>query len=276
MPELPEVETVRAGLAALLPGQKLHDVVLRRPDLRWPIPAAAVRDLVGRRVHGIERRAKYLLLSFTGRERPVAIVHLGMTGRLLAEPPKPEPAWSKHEHWRMRFSKHLLRFIDARRFGALDVTPQSALPRHKLIAVLGPEPLGGAWDGDELFARSRGRRVAVKSYLMNASEVVGVGNIYASEACFRAGIRPGRSIGRTTREECHALADAVREVLRDAIRQGGTTFRDYARVDASTGEFQRELAVYDRAGEECRRCGATIKRTSRLGRSTYYCPVCQR
>src|SRR5262249_9654606 len=126
------------------------------------------------------------------------------------------------------------------------------------------------------FARTRKRRVAVKSYLMNASEVVGVGNIYASEACFRAGIRPGRSIGRTTREECDALATAVREGLADAIRQGGTTLRDYVGVDERTGEFQRELAVYDRAGELCRRCGATIKRTTRLGRSTYYCPGCQR
>lgn len=275
MPELPEVETVRTGLAQRLPGRTLRAVALRRRDLRWPIPVRRVRDLEGRRVEAVQRRSKYLQVFFSGPGEPVALIHLGMSGRLFLEAAAPAPAWRTHEHWRMDFGDCLLRYVDARRFGALDVTAAARLERHKLIAALGPEPLDEGFDGDALHRRTRRRRVATKTYLMNAREVVGIGNIYASEACFRAGIRPGRGIHRTTRAECHRLVAAVREVLAAAIEQGGTTLRDYADVDERSGWFQLSLSVYGRAGQPCPTCRTPVKRTVQAGRATYYCPRCQ-
>ncbi|MBK8975437.1 MAG: bifunctional DNA-formamidopyrimidine glycosylase/DNA-(apurinic or apyrimidinic site) lyase [Planctomycetes bacterium] len=280
MPELPEIETVRRGVAQHLPGHRVERVALRRPDLRWRIPAAAVRDLVGRTCTGAERRSKYLLLPFDGAREPYALVHLGMSGRLFVDLLRPrgsEPDWQPHEHWRMRFAGgRLLRYVDPRRFGALDVVPSAMLASHPLLAALGPEPLGDDFDGAWLFARSRGRRVATKVFVMDAAHVVGVGNIYASESCFRAGIRPGRAAGRLTRAQCDALAGSIRAVLRDAIAAGGTTLRDYIGVDQDAGYFQRELAVYGRAGEPCPRCNTPIRGRVLGGRSTFYCPSCQR
>jgi formamidopyrimidine-DNA glycosylase len=276
MPELPEVETVRRGLAPLIEGRRVDRVELFRGDLRWPIPVAAVRALRGRTCTGVERRSKYLLLRFDGPGTPVALVHLGMSGRLFLDPGRDDPPRRDHEHWRMRFGDRLLRYVDPRRFGMLDVTGAAGLPAHPLLAVLGPEPLGPDFGADALFARSRGRKVATKVFLMDASVVVGVGNIYASEACFRAGIRPGRAAGRLGRADCGRLVDAVRAVLGAAIEAGGTTLRDYVGVAEETGYFQRELAVYGRDGAPCPACGTAIRRRILAQRSTFFCPVCQR
>ena len=301
MPELPEVETVRRGVDRHLPGRRLDAVELRRADLRWPIPVDDVRALVGRRCVSTDRRSKYLLLRFDGPGAPVALIHLGMSGRLFldvwsegrwhAESPAwpavaaeplsvatadDDPDWQLHEHWRMRFGDRLLRYVDARRFGMLDTTTETGLAIHPLLADLGPEPFDPAFDGAWLHARSRGRKVATKVFVMTAAVVVGVGNIYASEACFRAGVRPGRAAGRLTRRECDALVAAIRDVLAAAIEAGGTTLRDYIGVDQGAGYFQRELFVYGRDGQPCKRCATPIRRRVLGQRSTFWCSNCQR
>jgi len=279
VPELPEVETVRTGAEPLLCGRRLAAVELRRDDLRWPIPVAAVHALVGRRCTGVARRSKYLLVHFDGDRAPVALVHLGMTGRFLVEPTtrtRARPEYRLHEHWRMDFGDRLVRFVDPRRFGALDVAPAADLATHPLLAALGQEPLQPGFDGDFLHRVSRRRRTAVKTLLMAARVLVGVGNIYASEACWRAGVRPRRAAGSLLRRECDALAGAVQAVLTAAIAAGGTSFRDYVGVGEDAGFFARELAVYERAGEPCRRCGDTVRRTVDGARSTYWCAGCQR
>ncbi len=277
MPELPEVETVRRGLAERIAGQRLDSVEFSRSDLRWPMPIEAVKGLCGRRCTSVDRRSKYLLLDFDGEDSPVVLIHLGMTGRVFVEELArgEAPPWRLHEHWRMRFGKRLVRYVDARRFGALDVVPRDRLGAHPLLASLGPEPFSAEFDAEYLFARTRKRKVATKVLLMDAHVVVGVGNIYASEACFRAGVRPGRSAGRLTRADCARLVDAVRAVLRASIDAGGTTLRDYVGVAEDSGWFQRELAVYDRAGEPCRVCGTPIRHSVSGQRSTYWCPHCQ-
>lgn len=277
MPELPEVETVRRGLQRAVVGERLLRTELRREDLRWPIPVRAVARLADRHLLDVDRRSKYLLLHFSGSEAPTAIVHLGMSGRLWVDRASADeqPDYEPHEHWRFDFGDRVMRFVDPRRFGSLDVAPAADLTDHKLLRDLGPEPLGEGFTVDYLHRDTRHRRVATKIYLMDARRVVGVGNIYATEACFRAGVRPGRGVGRLTRAECGRLVDAVRSVLDDAIQQGGTTLRDYIGVDRGTGYFQRYLSVYDRAGEACDRCGAEIKRIVQAARSTYYCPGCQ-
>ena len=279
MPELPEVETVRTGAEPLLRGRRLIAVRLQRPDLRWPIPVASVTALVGRRCVAVARRSKYLLMHFDGPRAPVAIVHLGMTGRFLVEPTtraRSRPDYRLHEHWRMDFGDRLVRFVDPRRFGALDVAAEgAALHLHPLLARLGQEPLADGFDGAFLFARSRGRKVAVKALLMDANVLVGVGNIYASEACWRARVRPRRAAGSLTRAQCDALAAAVRDVLSAAIAAGGTSFRDYVGVREETGFFARELAVYEREGQPCPRCVRAVRRTTDGGRSTYWCAGCQ-
>ena len=202
-----------------------------------------------------------------------------MSGRLFVDvlDSDTDPDWRKHEHWRMRFAAgHLLRFVDPRRFGSLDVVPKHQLADHPLLAHLGPEPLGDAFDGETLFSLSRKRKVACKTLIMDAKNVVGVGNIYASEACFRAGVRPRRAAASLTRTECDLLANSIRSVLTEAIDAGGTTLRDYVGVDESTGYFQRALQVYDREGEPCTACGTAIKHIVSGQRATYYCPKCQR
>ena len=261
MPELPEVETVRCGIGRHLPGRRLRRVGLRRTDLRWAIPVKAFQDLAGRQCTGVRRRSKYLQLSFSGAGAPVALVHLGMSGRLGVDVLRPggrRPVWETHEHWRMDFGDRLLRFSDPRRFGMLDVVADAEISEHRLLRHLGPEPLHREFNGSTLHQRSRRRKVTVKNFLMDAKNVVGVGNIYASEACFRAGVRPGRAAGRLTRAECDDLARSVKQVLRAAIRAGGTTLRDYVGVDDNIGFFQRQLQVYGRDGDACRHCGTTI------------------
>ncbi len=279
MPELPEVETVRRGAEPLLAGRRLRSVELRRDDLRWPIPRRAVEDLVGRRCTAIDRRSKYLLLRFDGQDSPLAIVHLGMSGRMLVMVTSTRarrPEWRLHEHWRMDFGDRLVRFIDPRRFGMLDASTQAEADTHRLLRSLGIEPLSPGFDGPLLERLRRSKKASVKTMLMDGRLLVGVGNIYASEACWRARVRPRRAAGSLRKDECAALATAVREVLGAAIEAGGTTFRDYVGVGEEAGFFARELAVYERAGRPCRRCQATIRRTVDGGRSTYWCAGCQR
>ncbi len=279
MPELPEVETVRRGAEPHLRGRTLRAMEFRRPDLRWPMPVTALRALVGRRCTAVGRRSKYLKLHFDGPQAPIALVHLGMSGRLMVDAvtrDEPRPPWRLHEHWRMDFGERLVRYVDPRRFGALDLTGGADADGHRLLRDLGPEPLEGGFDGAFLHRATRGRTASIKTLLMDARLVVGVGNIYASEACHRAGVRPGRRAGRLSRRECDALVTAVRAVLRAAIRAGGTSVRDYVGVHEDQGFFQRRLRVYERDGEPCGRCGAVIRRIVQGGRASYYCPGCQR
>ena len=278
MPELPEVETLRRGVDQHITGRRLQSVELRRRDLRWPIPVARVRALSQRRCLAIERRAKYLLFHFDGSPREVAMVHLGMSGQLFVDISRrnqPEPPWQLHEHWRMQFQGRLLRYVDARRFGMLDVTREEDLDRHPLLASLGPEPLSDDFSADYLHRISRRRKASIKTLVMNAKIVAGVGNIYASEACHRAGLRPRRAAGSMTRRQCSALVIAIREVLQDAIRWGGTTIRDYRSIDQRAGYFAQKLRVYGLEAEPCRRCQTPIRRVVEGARSTYYCPSCQ-
>lgn len=270
MPELPEVETTRRGIRGALRGRSISRFELRQHRLRWPVPPALARELPGQRVREVRRRAKYLLIEL---ERGTLIVHLGMSGSLRVVP-RGTP-WLPHDHYELALdSGRALRFNDPRRFGSLHWTTGDPL-QHPLLAELGPEPLGPDFDGDYLADRARGRRVTVKQFLLDQRTVVGVGNIYASEALFRAGIDPRRAAGRVSRERCRRLADAVREVLEEAIRQGGTTLRDYVSPDGTPGYFRQKLCVYERAGEPCRRCGTPIRRLAQGQRSTYFCPSCQ-
>ena len=270
MPELPEVETTRRGLAPHLEGRRIETVWLRRPDLRWPIPPEITTLLPGQHIQSIERRAKYLLLHTAAGS---ALIHLGMSGALRVLDPR-VPAGA-HDHYELLLdSGRALRYTDPRRFGCLLWQAPGTL--HPLLAGLGPEPLGPDFDGDHLWRRARGRRAPVKVFLMDQAVVVGVGNIYAAEALFAAGIHPLRTAGRIARERYAALAAAVRAVLGHAIRRGGTTLRDFISPDGLPGYFEQELNVYGRLGQPCRRCGAPI-RLLRLGqRSSHYCPHCQR
>lgn len=278
MPELPEVETVRRGGARILTGRKVSRVELRRHDLRWPIPVHAVMGLKGRKCTGFDRRSKYLLMRFDGNGSPTAIVHLGMSGRLWVDEVGrgSEPEWLTHEHWRMRFGEKLLRYDDARRFGSLDIATAEDIETHPLLLSLGPEPLGPGFTPEYLFTASRKRKTAIKTFLMDSKQVVGVGNIYASESCFRAGVRPRRRVASITRRESEQLVTSIRSVLEAAIQAGGTSLKDYVSMEHEAGYFQRALSVYGREGESCDACQATIKRTTGGGRSTYYCPGCQK
>ncbi len=270
MPELPEVETTRRGIEPFLLGRTVTRARLYRPDLRWPIPAAIQRCLVGERISAVERRAKYLLLHTAPG---AALLHLGMSGSLRILPDGTPRGL--HDHVDLLLdSGQLLRFNDPRRFGCLLWQPAGQV--HALLAVLGPEPLGADFDGDYLFRLSRGRRVAVKGLLMDQKVLVGVGNIYVAEALFVAGVRPGRAAGRVSRREYRALASAIRRILSHAIEQGGTTLRDFIRPDGEPGYFEQELKVYGRGGEPCRVCGKAVRVSRDQQRSSFYCPGCQR
>jgi formamidopyrimidine-DNA glycosylase len=270
MPELPEVETTGRGLAPVLVGHRIRRVIVRERRMRWRLPAGFEAALEGARVRNVRRRAKYLLI---GTDRGTLIVHLGMSGSLraaaAADPPRP------HDHVELQLdSGRLLRFNDPRRFGSLHLVPGDPLG-HPLLRGLGPEPLSAGFDADYLYARTRGRRVAIKQLLMNAAIVVGVGNIYASEALFRARVRPQRAAGRLTRADAARIVAAVRRVLAAAIKVGGTTLRDYVNAEGLPGYFRQKLYVYERAGLPCRRCGTPIRQRVQGQRSTYWCPSCQ-
>jgi formamidopyrimidine-DNA glycosylase len=270
MPELPEVETSRRGISPFLVGERIDDVVIRDRRLRWPVSADVDASLRGATVTSVGRRAKYLLLNTTGG---TAIVHLGMSGSVYIVD-RGTPA-GVHEHFDIILgSGKSLRFRDPRRFGSLHWTDDAS--HHWLLAKLGPEPLGPDFDGAYLRARSRGRRVAVKQFIMDANIVVGVGNIYASESLHLAGIHPCRAAGRVALPRYERLADSVRLVLEKAIRAGGTTLRDFHGGDGEAGYFQQQLEVYGRDGEPCRRCGGEVSVIVLGQRSTYYCKRCQR
>jgi formamidopyrimidine-DNA glycosylase len=269
MPELPEVETTRRGLAPHVVGRSIAAVEVREPRLRWPVPRDLGIRLQGRRIETLDRRAKYLLF---GAGTDTLLVHLGMSGslRFLSQ----GAAHGAHDHVDVHFEGGgCLRFNDPRRFGSFHLT--SAPAEHRLLRELGPEPFDPAFDADYLWRSSRGRTLAVKQYLMNGRVVVGVGNIYASESLYRAGIHPRKAAGRISRARFGPLVAAVREVLSEAIAEGGTSLRNFVGGDGKPGDFRSELAVYDREGEPCGRCGAAIVRGVIGQRATYYCRRCQ-
>jgi formamidopyrimidine-DNA glycosylase len=271
VPELPEVETTRRGIAPALEGRRIVAVTVRERRLRWTLPRDFEARLAGRRVRSVGRRAKYLLVE---TDAGTLIVHLGMSGSLRVLPAPAAPA--THDHVDLLLdSGACLRFNDPRRFGSMHFV-EGDPAAHKLLRALAPEPLSEAFDGALLHARARRRRVAIKLFLMDQKVVVGVGNIYASEALFRAGISPRRAAGRLTRAEHDRLARAVKAVLGEAIRVGGTTLRDYVNADGQPGYFRQKLYVYERAGEPCRTCGTPVRHCVQGARSTYWCPACQR
>ncbi len=269
MPELPEVETTRRGIAPHLLGRRVETVRLRRPDLRWPIPETIRSSLPGQRIDAVSRRAKYLLI---GTGAGSALLHLGMSG-VLRVLDADVPA-GPHDHVDLLLdSGRMLRFTDPRRFGCL--LWQAPGTVHPLLGGLGPEPLSGAFDGDLLWQRSRSRRGAVKSFIMDQGVVVGVGNIYASEALFAAGIHPARAADRISRTRYVVLANQIKRILARAIERGGTTLRDFIAPDGVPGYFEQELTVYGRDGAPCRTCGTPISSRMIGQRNTFWCRSCQ-
>ena len=273
MPELPEVEVLRRTIESSVKGDGIDSIEVRERRLREPIDTRTLRRLLaGRRVLEVGRRAKYLLVHVEGGS--TLVVHLGMSGRFTVA--TGDAAREPHEHVVLRLaSGRKLRFRDPRRFGAMFALPTVAIAADRHFSRLGIEPLGDGFSGAVLAAAAARRNASVKGMLMDAAVVVGVGNIYASEALHRAGIHPRRSVARISSERWERLAAAVRSVLSDAVAQGGTTLNDFADALGESGYFQVALEVYDRAGLLCRRCGGTIRRLRQLGRSTYYCPRCQ-
>lgn len=285
MPELPEVETTRRGIAPHIEGREVSEVIVRQPRLRVPVPVDLGERLVGARIGTLSRRAKYLLMPLSSGDAVGAdpagdtlaggtlLWHLGMSGSLrivrVGELPR------KHDHIDVVLDGGaILRYHDPRRFGFVDWLADSP-ERDPRLARLGPEPLSDAFDGERLFVLSRGRRVAVKPFLMDNAVVVGVGNIYASEALFMAGIDPRRAAGRISRERFDRLAAAAREVLAAAITQGGTTLRDFVGGTGEPGYFKQRLNVYGRHGQPCRRCGAELRLITLGQRASVYCSLCQ-
>lgn len=293
MPELPEVETVRLGLQSAMEGARIDHVDLRRPDLRFPFPADFAKRLTGGRIIGIGRRAKYLLLETT--TAPVLISHLGMTGSFRVEDGDAAltPGVFHHERSKAEAHDHVVfrltgedgtprrvTFNDPRRFGFMLFAGDDG--RHPMLDQLGLEPTGNALDGVALAAMLRGKQAPLKAALLDQTLIAGLGNIYVSEALWRARLSPRRKAGSIVRnngaptERAHALALAIRSVIDDALRAGGSSLRDYVHTDGSLGYFQHRFAVYDREGQPCPRCGGTIARIVQSGRSTFYCPACQR
>jgi formamidopyrimidine-DNA glycosylase len=269
MPELPEVETSRRGIEPWIVDRSIVDVVVRDRRLRWPVPRGIEGKLRGRTIESVDRRAKYLLIN---TDDGTAIVHLGMTGSVFVVE-RDAPA-GVHDHFDVALdSGKALRFRDPRRFGSF-LWSRKPL-EHPLLKALGPEPLGSEFSGDYLWKKSRGRKVSVKQFIMNAQVVVGVGNIYASESLFLAGINPKRAAGRVARHRYEALATAIQDVLSRAIKAGGTTLRDFYGGDGEPGYFRQQLEVYDREGQHCRQCNTLIRAIVQGQRSTYYCKNCQ-
>ena len=271
MPELPEVETTRRGIAPHLEKRRVTAVVIRQPRLRWPIPQALARELPGNRIWSVERRGKYLLLDCGVA---TVLIHLGMSGSLRIVDPGSKPG--KHDHYDFLLdSSRILRYTDPRRFGCL-LWHTGDVQQHSLLASLGPEPLTADFTGQHLYCQSRQRRTAVKPFIMDSQVVVGVGNIYANEALFLSGIHPRRSVSRIAPARYEKLAHCIKDVLAGAIKVGGTTLRDFTNSSGEAGYFRQLLSVYGRGGLACRCCDATLKEI-RLGqRSTVYCPHCQK
>ena len=271
MPELPEVETTRRGLAPHLQGQRVDTVIVRNYALRWPVPRDLATQVSGCTVRTVGRRGKYLLIDCG---KGWIIVHLGMSGSLQVVP-KSMPA-GKHDHVDLVLASGMVaRLTDPRRFGAVLWEPDDPL-RHPLLARLGPEPLGTDFNAAWVHAHTRGRKAAIKTVVMDSHIVVGVGNIYASESLFRAGIHPGLAAGRISLSRCEQLVVAIRETLVAAIEAGGSTLRDYVGAEGRPGYFQQSYFVYGREGEHCRVCGTPVKSLRQGQRSTFFCPACQR
>ncbi len=271
MPELPEVETTLRGLAPHLLGRRVADVVIRHPQLRWPVPRNLAALLRGHAIRGLRRRAKYLLVQF---DAGTLILHLGMSGSLRILPGGTPP--DKHDHFDLVLDDgQLMRLRDPRRFGAV-LWHEGNVEEHPLLAALGPEPLDRDFDAAYLHAATRKRSAAIKLVLMDSRVVVGVGNIYANEALFRAGIRPQLAAGKLSLARCAKLVQAIRQTLRAAIKAGGSTLRDFTNSAGEPGYFQQHYFVYGRAGEPCHRCGTPIRQVRQGQRSSFYCPACQR
>ena len=270
MPELPEVETTLRGIAPHLVGQKVTQIVIRQSRLRWPITADLAEMITGRKLVNAVRRGKYLLLDFGNGH---ALIHLGMSGSLrivkVDEPP------SYHDHFDLVFGKLALRYCDPRRFGCL-LWVEGEPEAHKLLVDLGPEPLTDAFTAHYLYERTRKRTQAVKQFIMDSKVVVGVGNIYANESLFMAGIKPIRKAGSLTRKNCEDLVRDIKFVLQRSIDQGGTTLRDFVGGDGKPGYFKQQLLVYGRGGEPCTLCKKPLKEVRMSDRTTVYCVDCQK
>ena len=287
MPELPEVETVRCGLLPAMEGQRIARAELRRADLRWPFPPDMGARLSGARVVQLRRRSKYILADLDRSES--LIIHLGMSGRMvisgLAAAHVPgqfhhdHPALEKHDHVILHMENGArITFNDPRRFGAMDLCATSLLESHPLLASIGPEPLGNAFNADYLAARLAGRKTPIKAALLDQRIVAGLGNIYVCEALFRAGIHPKRAAGRIGRLRIEALTEAIRATLLEAIAAGGSSLRDYRQANGELGYFQHAFRVYGRQGAACvtQGCPGMVRRVVQSGRSSFYCPICQR
>ncbi len=283
MPELPEVETVRRGLAPVMEGQVIVRATVNRPDLRWPFPVGMADRLTGQTVTALRRRSKYILADLSSGE--TLIVHLGMSGRMLVSGQMlgafhhDHPAPAKHDHVVLDMSGGArVTFNDARRFGAMDLIRTDNADDHWLIRDIGPEPLGNAFDEVYLTVRLKGRNTPIKSALLDQTLVAGLGNIYVCEVLFRAGISPIRKAGRIGPARAASLVPLIREVLSEAIEAGGSSLRDYRQADGELGYFQHTFRVYDREGQPCltTSCLGTIRRVVQSGRSSFYCPICQR
>lgn len=281
MPELPEVETVRRGLTPVMEGQVIAQADVNRPDLRWPFPARMAERLTGQRIEQLRRRSKYILADLGSGE--TLLIHLGMSGRMtisgdpLGRFVHDHPLPEKHDHVVFHMENGArITFNDPRRFGAMDLFP--SLASHKLLDVLGPEPLGNAFNEDHLIAAFKGRMTPVKAVLLDQKIVAGLGNIYVCEALFRARISPTRKAGRIGAPRVAGLVPVIREVLQDAIAAGGSSLKDFRQADGELGYFQHSFDVYGREGQPCRTpgCDATIRRIVQSGRSTFFCVNCQR
>ena len=283
MPELPEVETVRRGLLPVLEGGVIARAEVNRPDLRWPLPDRMAERLTGHRVTALRRRSKYLLADLDSGE--TLLVHLGMSGRMLISGTQiggfhhDHPAPQKHDHVVLHMENGArITFNDARRFGAMDLMPTETADQHMLLRVLGPEPFGNDFNAPYLAARLKGRKTPVKAALLDQRIVAGLGNIYVAETLYRARISPLRLAGELTEPQVHALVPVIREVLAEAIEAGGSSLRDFRQANGELGYFSKHFQVYDREGQPCETpgCPGTITRTVQSGRSSFWCPACQR
>jgi len=271
MPELPEVETIRAGLEPLIVGKRIQAATCYRPDLRYLLPDLSV--LIGNCVTGVRRRSKYLLFEMEHSDWTL-VWHLGMTGQFHVLPQ--DAKTGAHEHVRFDLSgDQSLRYRDARRFGYAGLLPSAQLETHAWFNKLGPEPLSDAFNTDHLVSQCIGRKAPIKNLIMDAASVVGVGNIYASESLFRAGIHPARAAGRISSARLGLLVETIKTVLTEAIAAGGSSISDFVHTDGKPGYFTHQFQVYGRVGETCLHCEQTIKRIKQAGRSTFYCSGCQ-
>lgn len=283
MPELPEVETVRRGLLPVLEGAVIARAEVNRPDLRWPLPEGMAERLAGKRVTALRRRSKYLLADLDSGE--TLLVHLGMSGRMLVSGAQvgafhhDHPAPQKHDHVVLHMASGArVTFNDARRFGAMDLMPTGRASEHLLLKDLGPEPFGNDFNEPYLAARLKGRRTPIKAALLDQRIVAGLGNIYVAETLYRARFSPLRLAGDLAESETQTLVPIIREVLAEAIEAGGSSLRDFRQANGELGYFSKHFQVYDREGQPCETpgCSGTITRTVQSGRSSFWCPVCQR